>query len=105
MTRERMKGIRANLAKATGANGLTTDRACRVNSFGLIARALQLHGAVTFCASTLLIVLYPGMRRGVCGNSAHCDERAGSGTHSTFLLRYPFLIGYGCCAVRLTWIK
>jgi hypothetical protein len=31
------------LRKATGANGLTTDRACRVNSFGLIARALQLH--------------------------------------------------------------
>jgi len=24
--------------------GLTTDRVCRVNSFGLIARALQLHG-------------------------------------------------------------
>jgi molybdopterin-binding protein len=29
---------------ATGANGLTTHRACRVNSFALIARALQLHG-------------------------------------------------------------
>jgi molybdopterin-binding protein len=29
---------------ARGANGLTTHHACRVNSFALIARALQLHG-------------------------------------------------------------
>jgi hypothetical protein len=33
MVRERVKGIRETLAKTTSADGLTTDRACRVDSF------------------------------------------------------------------------
>jgi hypothetical protein len=58
-----MPGTRSN------AGGVDTETLCReINRgtrglpkrFGLTARALQPHGAVTFCASALLIVLYPG---------------------------------------------
>jgi hypothetical protein len=49
MTRGRMKGIRES-RKAAGANCLTTDPACRVNSFGLNAERSNCVGS-NFCAS------------------------------------------------------
>ena len=48
--RQRANAVRTFRTKVKYIAHAIQDHACRVNSFGLIARVLQLHGAVTFCA-------------------------------------------------------
>jgi hypothetical protein len=62
--------------------------------FGLIARALQPHGAVTFCASALSIVLDYDTRKDAFRSSARCSVRAARGNRSICLGSVLFLIGF-----------